>query len=114
MIFVRRCAARDCLVCLRCDVIIYRHNSEKQKLLADIDSLKELIATFEKTVERKDQIVENLTDGIKRHRDKYDMMRKFCEWRMNHNDNKREVNQRACASLCRQMRVESWEPVISV
>ena len=71
-----------------------RHSGERQKLLQDIDSLKELIVSLERSIGRKDSIVNNMTDGIKRQRDKYDMMQKFCEWRLTVNDHKREVSAR--------------------
>ncbi|XP_053386877.1 centrosomal protein POC5-like isoform X2 [Mercenaria mercenaria] len=68
-----------------------KHASEKMKLLDEINSLKELLATYEKSIERKDQVISNLTHAMQKQKDKNEMMRTFCEWKMKHNDFKRET-----------------------
>lgn len=70
----------------------YRHASEKTKLLDEMNALKELLATYEKSISRKDQVISNLTHALQKQRDKGEMMRTFCEWKLKHNDMKREVN----------------------
>ena len=42
-------------------------------------------------MERKDNIISNLTSAVYRQRDKIELMRNFCNWRIQHNDAKREV-----------------------
>ena len=61
------------------------------KLVDEINSLKELLATYEKSIDRKDQVISNLTHAMQKQKDKNEMMRTFSEWKMKHNDFKREV-----------------------
>lgn len=68
-----------------------RHASEKMKLVEEMNNLKELLATYEKSIERKDQVISNLTHALQKQKDKTEVMRTFCEWKLKHNDHKREV-----------------------
>jgi len=56
-----------------------------------MNNLKELLATYEKSIERKDQVISNLTHALQKQKDKKEVMRTFCEWKLKHNDSKREV-----------------------
>ncbi|XP_052787736.1 centrosomal protein POC5-like [Mya arenaria] len=76
-----------------------RHASEKTKLLEEMDSLKELLATYEKSIMRKDQVISNLTNALQKQRDRVEMTKTFCEWKMKHNDMKRE---NFCSMLARK------------
>ncbi|KAL3884431.1 hypothetical protein ACJMK2_024570 [Sinanodonta woodiana] len=67
-----------------------RHASEKTQLLNELDSLKELLHTYEQSIERKDQVISNLTNAMQKQREKFDMLKKFNEWKIRHNDIKRE------------------------
>lgn len=60
-------------------------------MMREMNSMKELLHTYEQSMERKDQIVSNLTAAVQRHRDKLELMRKFSDWRLKQNDAKREV-----------------------
>ena len=60
-------------------------------LVKELDSLKEFLHTYEQSMERKDNIISNLTSAMYRQRDKIELMRNFCNWRIQHNDAKREV-----------------------
>lgn len=68
-----------------------KHASEKTHLLGEINSLKELLNTYEKSIERKDQVISNLTNALTKQKDKNEMMKKFCDWKIKHNDLKREA-----------------------
>jgi len=70
---------------------VYRHNGDTSRIQSEVESLKELLNTYEQSLERKDQVITNLTDSLQRHRDKFDVQRAFCEWKIKHNDRKREV-----------------------
>ena len=74
------------------DLYCFRHASEKASLIKELDNLKELLHTYEQSLERKDSIISNLTNAVYRQRDKIDLMRNFCNWRIQHNDAKREVS----------------------
>ncbi|XP_025084157.1 centrosomal protein POC5-like isoform X1 [Pomacea canaliculata] len=68
-----------------------RHATEKSEMMREMNSMKELLHTYEQSMERKDQIVSNLTAAVQRHRDKLELMRKFSDWRLKQNDAKREA-----------------------
>lgn len=94
-----------------------RHASEKMKLLEEINSLKELLATYEKSIERKDQVISNLTHAMQKQKDKNEMMRTFCEWKLKHNDFKREsfclMIAKKHHQRCLQRKVwDAWHSVI--
>ncbi|KAL4216760.1 Centrosomal protein poc5 [Mactra antiquata] len=94
-----------------------KHASEKMKLLEEMNSLKELLATYEKSIERKDQVISNLTHAMKKQKDRTEMMRTFCEWKLKHNDLKREtfcaVIARKHHEKCMQRKVwDAWHSVI--
>ena len=56
-----------------------------------MENLKELLHTYEMSIERKDGIIANLTRGMQRQRDQQEMLKTFSEWKIRHNDAKREV-----------------------
>lgn len=62
-----------------------------RKQVNEVESLKELLHTYEQSIERKDQVIANLTASLQSHRDKMQIQRSFCEWKVKHNDTKREV-----------------------
>ncbi|KAK6178513.1 hypothetical protein SNE40_013291 [Patella caerulea] len=68
-----------------------RHACEQNKLVNEIDSLKELLHTYEQSMERKDEVISNLTHAMQKQKERKDMMKQFCEWRIKHNDVKREA-----------------------
>ncbi|KAL5019681.1 hypothetical protein ScPMuIL_002573 [Solemya velum] len=68
-----------------------KHASEKNKMLNEIDSLKELLHTYEQSIQRKDQVISNLTHALQKQRERSEMTKKFCEWKIKHNYMKREA-----------------------
>ena len=58
----------------------------------ELESMKELLHTYEQSIERKDDVITNLTRGMQKQKDKFDMLKTFCEWKIKHNDVKREVS----------------------
>ena len=69
-----------------------RHAREMTSLQNELESMKELLHTYEQSIERKDEVITNLTRGMQKQKDKFDMLKTFCEWKIKHNDVKREVN----------------------
>lgn len=63
-----------------------------RKQVNEVESLKELLHTYEQSIERKDQVIANLTASLQSHRDKMQIQKSFCEWKAKHNDSKREVS----------------------
>ncbi|XP_076453730.1 centrosomal protein POC5-like isoform X2 [Babylonia areolata] len=68
-----------------------RHCKEKADLIKELNSLKEFLHTYDQSMERKDSIISNLTQAMYRQRDKLQLMQNFCQWRVHHNDLKREA-----------------------
>jgi len=67
-----------------------KHNVELKKHSQEIDSLKELIYSFEQSVKQKDDMIENLTDALKKQKEKSDKIRMFSMWRLKSNDERRQ------------------------
>lgn len=53
--------------------------------------MKELMHTYETSIQRKDQVISNLTQALSKQKDKQDAMKTFSEWKVQHVDFKREV-----------------------
>lgn len=77
----------------------HRHQMMKQKdvysgdmrrQVDETESVKELLNTYEQSIERKDQVIANLTASLQSHRDKMEIQKSFSEWKIKHNDVKRE------------------------
>ena len=54
--------------------------------------MKELLHTYEQSIERKDQVINNLTSGLQRQKEKLEMAKTFSDWKVKHNDSQREVS----------------------
>ncbi len=57
----------------------------------ELESVRELLHTYEQSVARKDDVIANLTRGMRAQRDRMETLKAFSEWRIKHNDAKREV-----------------------
>lgn len=68
-----------------------KHAAEKNQVLNEMESLKELLHTYEQSIERKDQVISNLTHAMQKQREKIEMLKKFNEWKLKHIDRKREI-----------------------
>ena len=73
-------------------IVICRHAGEVSELQEEIASLKELLHTYEQSIQRKDQVINNLTVGLSRQKERYELLRTFSDWKVKHNDAKREVS----------------------
>ena len=67
--------------------------AERANLQNEIERMKELLHTYETSIQRKDQVISNLTQALGKQRDKQEAMRTFSEWKVQHVDLKREVSQ---------------------
>ena len=57
----------------------------------ELDAHKDLLSNYETSLRNKDSITSNLSDGLKRQHDKYELLRTFSDWKQQCGDNKREV-----------------------
>lgn len=90
--------------------------AEKNKILNEMESLKELLHTYEQSIERKDQVISNLTNAMQKQRDKIEMLKKFNEWKLRHIDRKREVfaSKLAARHYDRKLSQKVWDSWHSV
>ncbi|PIK35131.1 putative centrosomal protein [Apostichopus japonicus] len=68
-----------------------RHNKELDQLYNEIGNLKELIHTYEQSVERKDQVITNLTRAVQKQKERFEMLKHFESWKLRHSEDKREA-----------------------
>lgn len=67
-----------------------KHASEMLTLQNEVESMKELLHTYEQSISRKDQVISNMTHALQKQRERHDLLKKFSEWKIKHNDLKRE------------------------
>ncbi|ELU07486.1 hypothetical protein CAPTEDRAFT_224814 [Capitella teleta] len=94
-----------------------RNACENTRLQDEVENLKELLHTYEKSIERKDQIISNLTQGLQKQKERHEKLRTFCEWKIKLNDQRREVFASALARQHHERKVTqkcwvAWHSVI--
>lgn len=60
-------------------------------LRSELDSLKELLQTYETSSQRKDEVIKNLSNVLDRQKEKLEKMRAFTQWRLKHTEAKEEA-----------------------
>ena len=71
--------------------------SDKQRLEREVNRLSELVATCEQSMSRKDTLLDNLTQGLAKQRDRTKAAQCFFNWRVELLDASREVSTMICA-----------------
>ncbi|XP_033624864.1 centrosomal protein POC5-like [Asterias rubens] len=72
-------------------VIKDRHGRDIDHLQNEIGNLKELLHTYEVSIERKDGVVSNLTRALQRQKERFEMLRTFQAWKLRHSEDRRET-----------------------
>lgn len=67
-----------------------RHAAELNKQQNEMEGLKELLYTYEKTMEHKDHIIGNMTKAIQKQKERFDLLRRFSMWKIKHVEEKKE------------------------
>ncbi|KAM4710535.1 centrosomal protein POC5 isoform 2-T2 [Discoglossus pictus] len=81
--------------------IIEQHKSEMKKqgekhaehlaqLSDKVDSLQGLLQTYEMSIQRKDEVISNLTHALEKQKEKLELMRTFTQWRLQHIEARQE------------------------
>nr|XP_022312821.1 centrosomal protein POC5-like isoform X1 [Crassostrea virginica] len=85
--------------------------AERANLQNEIERMKELLHTYETSIQRKDQVISNLTQALGKQRDKQEAMRTFSEWKVQHVDLKREKFAEKLANRYHERRLQQrvWE-----
>uniref|UniRef100_A0A3B4GT19 Centrosomal protein POC5 n=1 Tax=Pundamilia nyererei TaxID=303518 RepID=A0A3B4GT19_9CICH len=61
-----------------------RHAAQTAGLKSELDSLKQLLQTYETSNQRKDEVIGNLSQVLDRQKEKLEKMRAFTHWRLQH------------------------------
>ncbi|XP_062579270.1 centrosomal protein POC5-like [Saccostrea cucullata] len=91
--------------------------SERRNLQNEMERMKELLHTYETSIQRKDQVISNLTQALSKQKEKQDTMKTFSEWKIQHVDLKREKFAEKLAQRYHERRLqqkvwEAWHSVI--
>lgn len=77
----------------------YRHAGEMNTLHNELQGLKELLHTYEVSIERKDGVIANLTRSLQNQKQKCDTMRTFADWKIQMAASKQQVSLGHCISI---------------
>ncbi|KAG9355062.1 hypothetical protein JZ751_001775 [Albula glossodonta] len=69
-----------------------RHAAHVAGLAAEMDSLKELLQTYETSNQRKDQVISTLSSRVEKERERVEMMRTFTHWRLQQSNAREEAH----------------------
>ncbi|XP_078808395.1 centrosomal protein POC5 isoform X3 [Oryzias latipes] len=68
-----------------------RHAAQTTGLKSELDSLKELLHTYETSNQRKDQVIVNLSQVLDKQKEKLEKMKALTQWRIRHTEAKEEA-----------------------
>ncbi|XP_014743518.1 PREDICTED: centrosomal protein POC5 isoform X2 [Sturnus vulgaris] len=68
-----------------------KHDTQVKQLQNEMENLKELLHTYEISISRKDEVINNLTQALEKQKERVELMRKFTLWRIRHVKAKQEV-----------------------
>ncbi|KAF6028850.1 POC5 [Bugula neritina] len=68
-----------------------RHAGEINTMYNELEGLKELLHTYEVSIERKDGVISNLTRSLQNQKEKFDTMKTFTDWKLQFAAKKQEV-----------------------
>lgn len=69
-----------------------RHAGELNTLRNEMEGLKELLSTYEISMERKDGVIANLTRSLQNQKDKFEQLKTFTQWKIQFAAAKQEVS----------------------
>ncbi|XP_019956600.2 centrosomal protein POC5 [Paralichthys olivaceus] len=69
-----------------------RFAAQTSGLKAELNSLKDLLHTYETSNQRKDEVIVNLSQVLDRQKEKMEKMRAFTQWRLQHAEAKEEAH----------------------
>ena len=71
---------------------IFRHAGEMNVLHNELEGLKELLHTYEVSIERKDGVIANLTRSLQNQKEKFNTLKTFTDWKIQYAASKQEVS----------------------
>ncbi|XP_072520862.1 centrosomal protein POC5 isoform X2 [Salminus brasiliensis] len=87
-----------------------KHAAHVAGINAEMDSLKDLLNTYQISNQRKDEVIVNLTRAVDRQRERTELMRSFTQWRIKHCAAKEEAQGRKLAEqhYQQQLKKKVW------
>ncbi|XP_053303932.1 centrosomal protein POC5 [Spea bombifrons] len=67
-----------------------KHAEHITKLSSQVDNLEELLETYTTSIQRKDEVISNLTRALEKQKEKTELMRTFTHWRLQHLEARQE------------------------
>ncbi|XP_060739792.1 centrosomal protein POC5 [Tachysurus vachellii] len=94
-----------------------KHAAHIAGINAEMDSLKDLLNTYQISNQRKDEVITNLTRAVDRQRERLELMRSFTQWRHQHCAAKEEAQASKLAEQHYQLQLKkkvwaAWHSLI--
>ncbi|XP_053336443.1 centrosomal protein POC5 [Clarias gariepinus] len=94
-----------------------KHAAHIAGINAEMDSLKDLLNTYQISNQRKDEVIMNLTRAVDRQRERLELMRNFTQWRLQHCAAKEEAQASRLAEQHYQLQLKkkvwaAWHSLI--
>ncbi|MCI4392685.1 hypothetical protein PGIGA_G00148790 [Pangasianodon gigas] len=94
-----------------------KHAAHIAGINAEMDSLKDLLNTYQISNQRKDEVIVNLTRAVDRQRERLELMRSFTHWRLQHCAAKEEAQASRLAEQHHQLQLKkkvwaAWHSLI--
>ncbi|XP_060763135.1 centrosomal protein POC5 isoform X3 [Neoarius graeffei] len=94
-----------------------KHAAHVAGINAEMDSLKDLLNTYQISNQRKDEVIVNLTRAVDRQRERVELMRSFTQWRLQHSAVKEEAQASKLAEQHYQLQLKkkvwaAWHSLI--
>ncbi|KAI4875481.1 hypothetical protein NFI96_030042 [Prochilodus magdalenae] len=94
-----------------------KHAAHIAGINAEINSLKDVLNTYQISNQRKDEVIVNLTQAIDRQRERLELMRSFTQWRIKHCAAKEEAQSGKLADQHYQLQLKrkvwaAWHSLI--
>ncbi|XP_036384653.1 centrosomal protein POC5-like [Megalops cyprinoides] len=83
-----------------------KHAAHLARLSTEMDGLKELLHVYDTSNQRKDEVISNLTQALERQKERLELMRTFCHWRMHHNEAREESRRTRVAEQHYQLQLK--------
>lgn len=94
-----------------------KHAAHIAGINAEMDSLKDLLSTYQISNQRKDEVIVNLTRAVDRQRERLELQRSFTHWRLQHCAAKEEAQASKLANQHYQLQLKkkvwaAWHSLI--
>jgi centrosomal protein POC5 len=87
-----------------------RNQYEVHQLQCELERLRDLVATYEQGIEKKDQVISKLSGVLQKQKSKVGLQHSFSQWKLHHSEEKREnfVSKIAYKHYRRRLMLKVW------